>query len=159
MSLTVSEIEISAESILINSGGLFTQNLTVNGTSTLKGVVTIGTTGSISTNLIVHGASQTDVLAVGDAGNNGILTVHGQTNLVDVTIGSTGDTSSHLTLYGAAHIERLTVGPYGSVATNLSVNGASEFGERHILFLSEKFPDWQSVVDYFMKMIKSEKNK
>ena len=38
-------------------------------------------------------------------------------------------------------------------------NGASEFGERHILFLSEKFPDWQSVVDYFMKMIKSEKNK
>lgn len=128
LSLTVSEIEISAESILINSGGLFTQNLTVNGTSTLKGVVTIGTTGSISTNLIVHGASQTDVLAVGDAGNNGILTVHGQTNLVDVTIGSTGDTSSHLTLYGAAHIERLTVGPYGSVATNLSVNGASEFG-------------------------------
>ena len=38
-------------------------------------------------------------------------------------------------------------------------NGASEFGERHILFLSEKFPDWQSVVDYFMKMIKSEKNR
>lgn len=128
LSLTVSEIEINAESILVNTGGLFVQNLTANGTSTLKGVVTIGTSGSTSTNLIVNGASQTDVLSVGDAGNNGIFTVHGQTNLRDVTIGNTGDTSLHLVLYGAAHIENLTVGPYGSIATNLSVNGASEFG-------------------------------
>ena len=35
-------------------------------------------------------------------------------------------------------------------------HGASEFGERHIHFLSEKFPDWQTVVDHLVKNIKSE---
>lgn len=32
-------------------------------------------------------------------------------------------------------------------------HGASDFGVRHIHFLSDKFPDWKSVVDYLMKQL------
>lgn len=31
-------------------------------------------------------------------------------------------------------------------------HGADEFGDRHIQFGSDKYPDWQSVVDYLMKL-------
>ena len=31
-------------------------------------------------------------------------------------------------------------------------HGADEFADRHIQFGSDKYPDWQSVVDYLMKL-------
>lgn len=31
-------------------------------------------------------------------------------------------------------------------------HGASDFGERHIQFGTERYPDWESVVDYFAQL-------
>ena len=50
-----------------------------------------------------------------------------------------------------SHHKNLCFQPGSYLIDDRTAHGASQFGDHHIPFGSEKFPDWESVVEYLVK--------
>ena len=51
-----------------------------------------------------------------------------------------------------SHHKNLCFQPNAWLIDDRKAHGASEFGERHIHFLTERFPDWPSVIKHLMSV-------
>ena len=56
------------------------------------------------------------------------------------------------------HHKNLCLQPGAYLIDDRTAHGASQFGDHHILFGSDKFPDWQSVVEYLKQQEIKERN-
>lgn len=50
-----------------------------------------------------------------------------------------------------SHHKELCIRPEAWLIDDRTKNGASDFGDRHIHFLTERFPNWKSVVRFLME--------
>lgn len=50
-----------------------------------------------------------------------------------------------------SHHKELCMRPKAWLIDDRTKNGTSDFGERHIHFLTERFPDWENVVSFLME--------
>lgn len=56
------------------------------------------------------------------------------------------------------HHKNLCIQPGAWLIDDRDKHGASDFGEHHIKFASDKFPDWKSVVNFLLKEDNQAKN-
>jgi len=76
-------------------------------------------------------------------------------NTVSVDIIKPGETNCGNPFYKKvifSHHKDLCIQPGAWLIDDRTKNGASGFGDHHIHFLSEKFPDWNAVVEFLSDM-------